>query len=78
MTEENPQPERPAPIISRPTRQPTTADLNRSANEVSATAEMLRTQVDQINWLPRLLGFGRRVLAAIPCRSTAPGRGATS
>ena len=62
MTEENPQPERPAPIISRPTRLPTTADLNRSANEVSATAEMLRTQVDQINWLPRLLGFGRRVL----------------
>ncbi len=50
MTEENPQPERPAPIISRPTRLPTTADLNRSANEVSATAEMLRTQVDQINW----------------------------
>ena len=62
MTEENLQPERPAPIISRPTRLPTTADLNRSANEVSATAEMLRTQVDQINWLPRLLGFGRRVL----------------
>ena len=62
MTEENPQPERPAPILSRPTRLPTTADLNRSANEVSATAEMLRTQVDQINWLPRLLGFGRRVL----------------
>ncbi|MCE7981938.1 MAG: hypothetical protein DYG89_12150 [Caldilinea sp. CFX5] len=62
MTEENPQPERPAPVISRPARLPTTADLNRSANEVSATAEMLRTQVDQINWLPRLLGFGRRVL----------------
>ena len=62
MTEENPQPERPAPIISRPTRLPTTTDLNRSANEVSATAEMLHTQVDQINWLPRLLGFGRRVL----------------
>lgn len=62
MTEENPQPERPAPLISRPPRLPTTADLNRSVNEVSATAEMLRTQADQINWLPRLLGFGRRVL----------------
>jgi uncharacterized membrane protein YqiK len=62
MTEENPQPERPVPLISRPARLPTTADLNRSVNEVSATAEMLRTQADEINWLPRLLGFGRRVL----------------
>lgn len=62
MTEENPQPERPAPVLNRPPRLPTTADLNRSVNEVSATAEMLRTQADQINWLPRLLGFGRRVL----------------
>ncbi len=62
MTEENPQPERPAPVLNRPPRLPTATDLNRSVNEVSATAEMLRTQADQINWLPRLLGFGRRVL----------------
>ncbi|MEZ4731339.1 MAG: hypothetical protein R3E79_29825 [Caldilineaceae bacterium] len=29
---------------------------------MSATAEMLRTEADQINWLARFLGFGRRVL----------------
>lgn len=62
MTEQNNQPNQPARLINRPPRVPTSTDVNRSLNEVSATAEMLRTEADQINWLARFLGFGRRVL----------------
>lgn len=62
MTEQNNQPNQPARLINRPPRVPTSTDVNRSLNEVSATAEMLRTEADQINWLSRFLGFGRRVL----------------
>ncbi len=41
---------------------PTTVELGTSLSEVSVTAEMLRTEADQIHWLTRFLGFGRRVL----------------
>src|SRR5690606_7158533 len=33
-----------------------------SLNEVTTTAELLRTEVDRISFVPRILGFGRRVL----------------
>ncbi len=62
MTEQNNDPGRLPNLLTRPARAPTPTDVSRSINEVSATAEMLRTEADQINWLSRFLGFGRRVL----------------
>jgi hypothetical protein len=35
-----------------------------AVNEVTATAEMLRTESDRIGFLARLLGFGRRILVS--------------
>lgn len=40
----------------------TTRQMEQSFNEVAATAEMLRTQSDQISGLKRIFGFGKRIL----------------
>ncbi|HFQ95311.1 MAG TPA: hypothetical protein ENK30_01940 [Anaerolineae bacterium] len=43
-------------------QEPTLAPVEQSINEVAVTAEMLRTQADQLTGLSRFLGFGKRIL----------------
>lgn len=53
MAQQNPTP---------PSKLPNSVQVRDSLNEVTTTAELLRTEVDRISFVPRILGFGRRVL----------------
>lgn len=59
MAQQNPTPQQTA---SSSAKLPHSAQVRDSLNEVTTTAELLRTEVDRIGFLPRLFGFGRRVL----------------